>query len=1441
MQKITRIYVGNYGIDMAWYDGIVFDMTDPETQKPTDTIINLENGGGKTTLLSFIFSCFDTAQERFLKHIQNRNHRFSQYFARDGLPGVVLIEWEMPPRIAGGDGYRLVIGQVVAVKSNVERDEVDRIFFSFEARDGLYFESVPAPKLTLAPINTMGEFVRWMHDAQKSSPENFFHTRIQQDWQKNLQEERLIDLDMLQLQVNFSAQEGGIDTGFLTFHSEPEFLRKFLDLTLDSDRAASVRTAVINTCDKLRRKPFFQKRLNEMLKLQNSLTEFDGYAQAYNAAQASQYETVKQGSGLVLSLEARHRQKTAMAATEWEKAAAQDKMVQESMAAVQAHTEEEIVFTSLRHQRRVKIAECDKAKTDGDLQAAKEKLHHVKAAQSACEVNAAEAKKTALEKRADAAKKDLQPWKISVEKHGAMLRLSLYTEEGRLHGEAGEAGKREQTVIGLRKSLCSELEKLGRSEAGLIKEQAKLQAGEDSLEIARRQFIQEQQLEAEEETVVAIQRWSGVAESQRIQEKNHREATRQLKVREEDWRRQSKAAAEEAAGYQGSIEKQQQFIAEGQAEREALSQLPIMRRAAEAEIADPDSPALLLALDRLAQSSEREISLSDVRLAELGASKASIDETGITGGSRDVNEVVAGLRAIGVKSARPFNAYLAEAIPDADQARALVASNPARFLGVCVASAEFGKVGPVTGKATNLNTPVMVSVAALDPDPVGGDRMVLSASDDAAFNFEAATALLSKFRDRQEAEKARRELHAKQQRDAQSARQSLDGYLNRFGAGAMEKAGIEVTRLMSAAIAARECEVHADEEAIKCRNIALERQTDEEKCRRTAEEAERNIQTLQRFVSAHEAGRTARLVRLQDIEAELITIKERREGGRLQQDEWERVEKKSFEKKVELTNQAYQLNQECANLKYYDEQYPAAEQLAANPKSLGMLREFYRDAAQTFEAAEKDRLGLLHQQLESARSDVQQKKNTLSKNFSAVLQSDMAPYLNENFDMLIPDTQKEIDGIDRKSREAENRLAVAISHSNEFHKKNQPSYAFTSEMEMLGEDELKIKIGRAASLKSAAEEAVKAAKTAAARAKEQGGQSESEAKEAKNTARILRNTLALPELLVANRIDISDDIFKQVEAIVSEFKFRERSVESARKKAYAAFDQLRQLAGSDSLREVEPEIAIQLQHNDFDAACSDSLRLLEGIADRIGTTQSNIDGMSEDFEACVGELLNLTNSAITLLNSATHNKKVPVGAPYVGGKAVLKMRARFQEIHHEARRKALQNHLDALIATHIVPAKGPELVADALLRIHGKALGLQMLKMVPDEALQYVPVDKIQNSGGEGVVMAMFLYLIINQLRAETQAKLKKMGGGPLILDNPFAKATTPSLWKAQRLLAQAMDVQLIFATALPDYNTIAEFSRFIRLRKAGKNTKTGRWHLEVADFKLREQETFTG
>lgn len=1436
MQKITRIYVGNYGIDMAWYDGITFDLTAPDTGAPTDTIINLENGGGKTTLLSFIFSCFETSQDRFLKHIQNKNHRFAQYFAADGLPGVVLVEWEMPSRVASGTPYRLVTGQAVAARPNADHGEVERAFFSFEANEGLRFESVPAPKLTMAPANSMAEFSRWLHESQKEAPD-FFHTRTQQDWQKHLRDERLIDIEMLQLQVNFSAEEGGIDTGFLTFHSEPEFVRKFFDLTLDPERSTAVRNVVVNTCDKLRRKPLFRRRLEELEALQDHLTQFDTLAQAYRAEQESQRGALLRGGGLVLSLEGRHRERVATAGAEAGRSKAQETQAAAHTAAEKALSAEEIVLQSLRHHRNVRAAEDKKGQADTALTWAKQKLTHLHAARARTEITAAETQKTVLENQANAVKEELEPWRRAVDKHGARLRRGLHNEEERLRAEASAAEKQESTAQATHKALGAELGHLSTNETAVIAEQAKLSAQNEAFEAAKTQLLRDGLLEPEEETTAAVGRWTDTAASHRSEESRHLAEAQALRIQEQSWRNQAKAEGEAAARLRAMVEQRNRFLAEGQAEREALSQLSVMRLAVDADTADPDSPVLASALDRLIQSSERELTQSDVHLAELHASKASIDETGVAGSSRDVDAVIAWLRAAGVQSARAYNTYIAQAIPDAQQARALVTSHPARFLGVCVASAEFAKVRSLTAPRPALTAPVMISVTTLDPENAEDNRVVIPAADDAVFNVEAAAALLTTLEARLAAEQARRKTFADRHHEALAGKQRLAAYVGRYGEGKLSAAGAEVTRLSAEAAATEERAQQAETKAAACRDAAVLSQAAAGKSAQEGTEAQRHARTLQRFAEQHESGRVARAARLAEIQRERADIVQRRAEIALEQEQLAEAERTAYRTRVDLTSRADGLGEERGTLKYYDKSYPAGEELAANPQPLDLLRRLYTDALQTFETQEKDRLGLLHQQLDGAREKVTEKTQAFTNNFPGVTASDIAPFLSSNFDAVIPVTQAEVNQADSAARGADRNLAVVKDQFKAFHKASKPAYAPGAEMEALDDAALSARIEQVATLKIEADDSARAAKGTSVRAKELARQAEAEAKEAQGLSSMLRAALSLPELIVADPVTLGGDIPAQAETLVHEFNSRASAVNGARTKAHRAFDALKTAATRSALQEVEPEIAAQLQHNDFDAACADSQRLLGGILDRIGTTQSSLDGMQADFDACVGELVTLTNSAITLLNSAVNNKKVPAAAPYVGGKTILKMRARLQDIPQDARRQSLQNYLDSLIDTNIVPAKGPEMVADALLRIHGKALGLQVLKMVPDEALQYVPVDKIQNSGGEGVVMAMFLYLLINQLRAETQARLKKTGGGPLILDNPFAKATTPTLWKAQRLLAQSMDVQLIFATALPDYNTIGEFSRFIRLRKAGRNNKTGRWHLQAADLKLHAQE----
>lgn len=1437
MQKISRIYVGGYGVDMAWYDGVTFDLTDPATGEPTDTILNLENGGGKTTLLSFVFSCFDTSVERFLKHIQNKNHRFTQYFARDGQPGIILVEWVMPPRTADGQAYRLVLGQAVAVKSGAERDDVERVFFSFEANSDLTFESVPAPKLNWAPVSSMHELSRWIHDAHKLSPD-FFQTRVQQDWQKHLREERLIDVEMLKLQVNFSAQEGGIDTGFLTFNSEPEFIRKFFSLTLDDGLAASVRQSVVDVCDKLRRKPHLQKCLTELTRLRTSLLTFKDAASAYNVARSAQETVLRRGAGLVRGLEAMAYEQRAVEREAIAAQASQAALAKEKEDQAKQRAKELTTLRLLQLTRALEAATARKDLAQKAVEVAKLTRHRVKAAQARTEIVACEARLSELQASAEAERQALEPWRDKVEIQGALLSHALHRAERALHTQVNAAGA-EETEAGQRLAkVAQSLHELDVASRKLDAEEARLSAAEDAYLLALAQLTEDGVLEAGEAPSVALARYADLVTQRRNEEEQYRSEAEALREQERDAHQLAREAALDATKADSNILQHEAFVAEGEAEHEKLSQLPILRLVAEADTADPESPALLPALERLMLAEEREVAQLEVLLSTLRASRSAILETGVSGDSRNVNEVVGRLRALGVKSAKPFNTYLAQAVPNATAARALVLSNPARFLGVSVASSELLRARALVGQVVPLDAPVMVSAAALDPETASDDRFVLPAADDAAFNQEAAQALLQQIDARLAVAQGQRDTHALRHKEAVAACEQLHVFAKRFGGGvlARERTAIERLRHESAAAVERSKTFEAQAGAFRQRAETATRSAEE--CVSAVRVALMHKTALHRFSDTHCVTRPVRIARLQAIAAERIEQEAQQARLRAEQTEVTGVKQAAFERKVELKAKVVELNKERTAVTHLREGFPAEAQLQANPQTLDVLRTLYADAEQTYSTEANQRLGLLGLKEEEARKALSHRQQAFEAEFAAVCKEEYAPYLTvQDFSAQLAQCADALSQAEAALKLVERDETTAETERKVFRKGNPYVEPATADMLALDDVGLEEVLSRTFLAQQEASVAAQVALTESERFRDTARQAGEQARSAEQSASTLRASLALPDLLDVPA-EVPDDAFaEQTTALITEFNDKRKKSEGSRSAAFKAFEYLRAEATAPALQEVEPDISNQLLRNEFDAACADSARLLEGLDDRIGTTEASLDGMREDFEACLGELHNLASNAIALLNSASHSKRVPEGAPYVGGKSILKMRARFGDLGHDVRRQHLANYLDDLIDSKTVPVKGAELVADALLRIYGKPLGLQMLKMVPDEALQYVSVDKIQNSGGEGVVMAMFLYMLVNQLRSETQAKLKKAGGGPLILDNPFAKATTPTLWQAQRLLAQAMDVQLIFATALPDYNTVGEFGRFVRLRKAGKNSKTGRWHLEAVDFKLNEPQ----
>ncbi|USX27257.1 hypothetical protein NHH73_02850 [Oxalobacteraceae bacterium OTU3CINTB1] len=1437
MQKITRIYVGNYGVNAAWYDGLIFDLTDAMTKEATDALINLENGGGKTTFLSFVFSCFETPQDKFLKHLQNANHRFGQYFSSDGRPGFILIEWEMPPKVVGGSPYRLVVGQVVSVKSRSDKTDIDRVFFSFEVTEQLRLESVPAPKLDHAPAETLTHVSKWFHDTQRFN-NDFFYTRGQSDWQKHLRDERLIDVEMLQLQVFFSAQEGGIDTSFLTFKSEPEFIHKFFDLTVDATRASAVRETVVNTCDKLSKKPDTQLRLNELTKLESSLGRFQEGANQYSAAMATRDAAHNGGEGLVVSLEHRVQTLRQRVDDEIRQAGVHRQTLALKAATKKTLTEKVDAISHVQHHRALERAAVQRAETEAAHAGSKKKLVHLEAARAKTEASQALSVRKELEARAALAEASLQPWRDSVEKQGALLRHALQASmaKAKLQQQSAESlvaeAKKEDARLNQERARNAENDSNLRSEA------TKLETLEAACTSARISLEADGTMQSAEIPGKAIKRWVSEAAQ-------HTESAKQSRARIEEHVRTSEGYRTDAGRLRTDAAKlsaisadAQRFVAEGEIERERLSQLPIARLAADADMADPESPALLTALLRLAQGSANEVALSSVRLSQLNASSSSILETGVTGQSSDVNAVVARLKEIGVKSATAFNTYIAKAVSDSDAARALIRSNPARFLGVCIASSEMKKARTLAVEGLALVAPVMISAATLEPEVTAADNIVIPAADDAAFNFAAAQVLLESLHARVAAEASSRDFYATQQSDAMLAKERFERFVKRFGEGKLQRRIEEIQRLDFEAETLTQRADMLDGQAVEALGMA-------DSCRAKAAQADvaaalcqRHLRDIEKFVETHESGRRTRLTRLDEIVKLRSGLHSRANEIACRLEELANVRETQLEEVQLYKTQHLKRSEEFSAVKYYGEVVVDGDD-GDGPSSIDSLANLYASAAIQYESEEHERIGIVKIHLDIAREEHLQKEKMYSSRFGDVSEDAMAPFLTKPYEDWLPVISREIEVHESAKIAAGQTHAVAVAAMNRLKHPNELSVVAVEAAGRASDDELAAESEQAADEIEKTDAAVEQMVEFLQLLQKSIEASQSQEHRAKVAAQTLRTSLSMPEILGAEPSTIEDDFESQVSGIIQQFRERERTVNHARTQAMKLFDDVKSLARSEALSRVEPDISAQLQRNDFDAACSDGERILAGIADRIGTTNSMLEGMQADFNACVGELSNLANTAISLLVSAT-NKRVPANAPWVGGMPMFKMQAKFNEVQQEARKLALRNYLDSLIDTKVVPAKGAAMVAEAVSRIYGRSLGVKLLKMSPDVDLQYVAVDKIQNSGGEAVVMAMFLYLLINQIRSETQAKVRRNGGGPLILDNPFAKATNPAMWKAQRLLAAAMDVQLIFATALPDYNAVADFPRFIHLRKAGKNTKSNRWHLEIVDFTLRDNETET-
>ncbi|MGO9734151.1 hypothetical protein [Mycobacterium sp.] len=130
-----------------------------------------------------------------------------------------------------------------------------------------------------------------------------------------------------------------------------------------------------------------------------------------------------------------------------------------------------------------------------------------------------------------------------------------------------------------------------------------------------------------------------------------------------------------------------------------------------------------------------------------------------------------------------------------------------------------------------------------------------------------------------------------------------------------------------------------------------------------------------------------------------------------------------------------------------------------------------------------------------------------------------------------------------------------------------------------------------------------------------------------------------------------------------------------------------------------------------------------------------------------------------------------------------------------------------------------------------------VLKPSPEQSTSRTPVADMRKwSGGENLTASLVLFCVLARLRAEQRTYDKATsGGGVLPLDNPVGKANYLPFLELQRKVARANGVQLLYWTGIGDLGAVTTFPRIAAMHKRPSTTRVGRAFVTMDADKSRQ------
>ncbi len=212
MPQIGRIKLANIGVSKIFMEDLTLNCFGE------NTVIYLENGGGKSSIISLLFSLLRPYSYDFLGSPINRS--LSDYILQN-IPAHIIIEWILD------DNRRTEFFLTGVVILRKQDNSLSQVFYSLkypsEVTSHVSFDNLNIKKDE--GFLSQSDIISFLRRKKREIPSQdikIFNNEIGK-WIQHLND-NLIDSDLIKVQINMNKREGGQDS-ILDFQNDYEFIR----------------------------------------------------------------------------------------------------------------------------------------------------------------------------------------------------------------------------------------------------------------------------------------------------------------------------------------------------------------------------------------------------------------------------------------------------------------------------------------------------------------------------------------------------------------------------------------------------------------------------------------------------------------------------------------------------------------------------------------------------------------------------------------------------------------------------------------------------------------------------------------------------------------------------------------------------------------------------------------------------------------------------------------------------------------------------------------------------------------------------------------------------------------------------------------------------------------------------------------------------------------